>query len=1115
LFGSPAGGYQAAVEATLRKQVRSFPAYADFRFDNQAVEVSPSTESLFDGTLDSQGNARLEWVLPAMSNAPSGLEAEVSGRVMEKGGRPNRTGLTIPVDPFVRYVGLKIPGGEAGFVRTGVSLDIPVILVDTEGQPVAGRTLYYRVFRNQQHWWWEFEDQSTFRLRFKNDTETRLAKEGVLTTSENPVALAYAADARGEYFIEVQDGKSGHTAGLFFSAYAWGEMPTGGEGADLLTLKADRKGYHPGDKADIRFLSPQQGSVLVTVEKGADVLSFQWVEPDRSSEWTSVSIPVTQAMLPTAYVTVSVIQPHSQTANDRPLRMYGVLPISVSDPATRQELELLTPEAFEPETACSVGIRTVDGRPTQFTLAVVDEGLLDLTRFATPDPWKAFYRKERLGVQTYDLFSEVVGANKGDVFRTFAVGGGLDEEYRESQLGAEKVKRFKPVVVFRGPLKTDRNGSARVTFDMPNYIGSVRIMVVAVKGRAYGFAEKAVPVKSDLMVSPSLPRVLGAGDRFSLPVTVFAMERKVGSVDVSVEVQGPVSVLGAKRQRLEFTDTGEKDARFDLAAKSAVGPAKITVKASSSRRTATSVTEIAVRASSPRIYETQEVQLKRGDKVALKVPDKGIEGTNQASLTVWRRPPLRLGQRLRWLIHYPYGCIEQTISSVFPQLYLKTILETGTFDPKEIDRNINGGIARLRKFQLANGAFSYWPGGDEVSVWGTDYAGRFLVEAMKLGYSVPEDLFRNWLRFEKNQVQAGREPAFVQIHRLLLLVLAGEPQLGAMNLLKEDSLKVMNDVSRWMLAGAYQVSGASKTAQEILQTAGTRVEEAKRCDYWWITYGTGLRDRAILLEMAVLFQRWPEVNLILDEFTRALASQDWYSTQTLGHMLLALGKAFKTNEGETLPVMAGTIRLPDGTKKKFKTEKTTVEAEITSGFGNPVEVELDESSSVNRVFCELEWNGVPLEPDMTQFSRNLTLSAEWLNENGEPLDTARLKQGTAFWGRFRTAPVAAHYQRIDNVALVQVLPSGWEIENLRLSGEDLPAWAAKGNPNRFDYMDIRDDRIMWFFNFNPYQDRELEFLVKLNAVTAGEFTMPPALCEAMYDANYQARKGGGKVKVEY
>jgi uncharacterized protein YfaS (alpha-2-macroglobulin family) len=267
----------------------------------------------------------------------------------------------------------------------------------------------------------------------------------------------------------------------------------------------------------------------------------------------------------------------------------------------------------------------------------------------------------------------------------------------------------------------------------------------------------------------------------------------------------------------------------------------------------------------------------------------------------------------------------------------------------------------------------------------------------------------------------------------------------------------------------------------------------------------------------VLFERWSEANVIVDELARSLASEEWYSTQTTGQMLLAIGKYFMGNEGGRQPVMAGTIRMPDGQKRKFKTDGINVTADIESGFGKPVEVTLDPSSSVNRVFCSVSWSGVPLEPDMTEVNRNLSLSVEWLDEDGRPVDPVRLKQGTVFWGHFTVGKTAS--SRIDNMALVQVLPSGWEIENIRLSGEDLPAWTTTLRLNQFDYQDIRDDRVMWFFNYAPSydfrnkQDYRQDFLVKLNAVTPGEFILPPTLLEAMYDANFQARKGGKRVAV--
>jgi alpha-2-macroglobulin len=322
----------------------------------------------------------------------------------------------------------------------------------------------------------------------------------------------------------------------------------------------------------------------------------------------------------------------------------------------------------------------------------------------------------------------------------------------------------------------------------------------------------------------------------------------------------------------------------------------------------------------------------------------------------------------------------------------------------------------------------------------------------------------------------------------------------------------MNDAAKGMLAGAYKLAGWDKTSQEILSTAGTRTPDTRSSRWtWWYSYGTDLRDRALVLEQAVLFGRWTEANGIIDEFSRLLNTDDWYSTQTLGTMLLALGKAYRSDAAGGTPVLAGSIRTPDGSVRKFKTEKSSATAEVASGFGKPVEVRLDGSSKVNRAFVELTWSGVPLTPDLKPVSRNLSLTAEFRNEAGDVINAASIRQGTAFWGVFRVGPSGTHRQDIDNVALTQVLPAGWEIRNLRVSEEELPAWLSNLGSNRASYTDIRDDRIMWFFDLrNDVQT----FFVKLDAVTVGEYALPPVLAEAMYDAYFQARTGGGRAVVE-
>ena len=387
-----------------------------------------------------------------------------------------------------------------------------------------------------------------------------------------------------------------------------------------------------------------------------------------------------------------------------------------------------------------------------------------------------------------------------------------------------------------------------------------------------------------------------------------------------------------------------------------------------------------------------------------------------------------------------------------------------------------------------------------------------MMEAKKQGYSVPANLISNWVNFEKSRTLSTRDGLIMRIYRFYALALAGAPQIGAMNLIKENSLQEMTDTEKWMLAAAYQLANQKTTASMLVGRAGIKAKQYPRMG---VTYGSYLRDRAIILEQATLFGDWSRADQLYDEMVEELNSPAWYSTQTLGYALLALGKYMKASPGdfsETKPMINGFIRLPDRKKIPFKTDEQKFTLAVTGGFGEKARIVIDENTNVRRVYVVLEWSGIPLKPDVEEVEKNLGLQVEWLDENGSAIDPAQIKQGTTFWGHFRVKPTDPRRHRLEELALVQILPSGWEIENIRLLKEDLPQWMAKWTLNREEYLDIRDDRIMWFFDF-PWNAKPLDFVVKITAVTRGDFVLPPTLFEAMYNNQYQAIKPGKSVRV--
>ena len=518
-----------------------------------------------------------------------------------------------------------------------------------------------------------------------------------------------------------------------------------------------------------------------------------------------------------------------------------------------------------------------------------------------------------------------------------------------------------------------------------------------------------------------------------------------------------------------------------------------------------------MRASSPVVYESDERGMRPGETVSFTVPDKGMPGTNKARVSVRRRPGFNFDNQMLRLMRYPYGCLEQIVSSVFPQLYLKDLVDLKPEERRivaaDVDERVNEAILRLRRYRLPDASFSLWPGQRRSSPWGSTWAGHFLIEARALGYHVPEELLQGWLRYQHAQSSLTRDPLKVRVYRVYLLALAGDPALGAMNLLKENELGSMSNLDKWLLASAYQLAGIEGTADEIARGAGLEVDEYRELGN---TYGSGLRDKALILDAQILFQRWGAADELALEVAHGV-TRGWHSTQTTSAALLALGKYVRALQGDGPPApLTGTIRLPGGEPVPFRTESLGYQVEMAGGFGGQVEVRLDSAVTVERAFAALDWEGVPLRGQAPDEEGRIKLSVEWLDEDGMAIAPDTLAQGTAFWCRIRVENGSRDHG-LEEVALTQMLPAGWEIESPRLGAGPRPAWMKGWRLNAEEYLDVRDDRADWFFDLP--RGRALDFVLKLNAVTRGTFARPPTQVEAMYDRDFRGRKAGGTVVV--
>lgn len=1109
LFGAPAKGLKMEVNLEVIPVDKQFPKYSEYFFSREDKDFNSFTKSIQKGSLNDEGKMKINWALPPMEAIPSMLKAKIIAKVFEKGGLPNEGWNVVNINPYPFYVGLKDPSGY-GYYKTGQEVKFPVVVLDPEGNKQTNKVLNYKIYRNDKNWWYEYDSRRKYKLKYKEDSQTYLEKTGSLTVTDKESYLSFTPQENGEYLVEVTEGTTGHTTTLFFSAYKYGNIPGGDLNEGNLALRSDNSSYEPGETARIQLPNPRKGRVLVTIERGRELLDWNWVSPvNEEDDQLTIEIPIRKDMTPNVYVSVSVIQPHDQTTNDRPIRMFGILPIKVLNPQSKLAFDIKTAKNLVPNKEFTVEVSTVNQQQAQFTIAVVDEGLLSLTQYRTPQPWNEFYQKIGLFVNSYDVFAHVISANKGQVFQTFSIGGDEALDYRASQVDpVNGEKRFKPVCLFKGPIMTNSQGKAKVTFNMPNYNGAVRVMVIGTQNDSYGSNDKTIPVKSDIIMQPTIPRILKPGDEFTLPVSLFRINPAISTADFSIETDGPISVIGNNKIKVDFSQKEEADIQFKIKVKEAIGQAKIIIKGEAGALKINSETAIQVVPTATRDYKSTTVKILKGETVTLDVPKIGLEGTNNARISLDLFPNMDFNHRLKWLINYPYGCIEQTTSAVFPQLMLKEMGYFDTAEKDEIDTNIKNGIARLQTFTLNDGSFSYWPGDNRTSEWGTNYASHFIIEAKIAGYAVPDYMVDNAVKYLANRARNHQDRLTTRVNRAFILALAEKAPIGELNLLLENELKNMSNAEKWMLAAAYHLAGVTESKAQILNSAETTAQEYEPFSY---NFGSAYRDQSIMLYCATILDELETAELLAKSLAKELSSTEYLSTQTTGYALLALAKYFKKAgiSASGNQIISGSILNEKGIETKFN-ERNTFKMNLESSLGGKVKVTLNEDATVEQLFATVSYNGVPLKDKAVTESKNLSLNVQWYDEKGNNINPQSLKQGDTFYGRFTVSNTSA-LSKVSEIALVQMIPSGWQIENVRLNNELLPDWTNGFNLNKEDYLDLRDDRAMWFFDLE--KSKPLDFILKLNCISIGEFWLPATLAEAMYNNDFKATHEGKKVIV--
>ncbi|MCE9077349.1 alpha-2-macroglobulin family protein [Bacteroides thetaiotaomicron] len=1116
LTGATASRLKAKVEMSLSKVNTQFKNYGQYLFNNPATDFTTVRADVFNGVLDAEGRAGVNIQLPVATGAPGMLNATFTTRVFEPGGDASIYSQTVPFSPFTSYVGINLNQPKGKYIETDKDHVFDIVTVNDQGQPVNRSNLEYKIYRISWSWWWENGEES-FGTYINNSSITPVAS-GNLQTTGGKTSFKFRINYPdwGRYLVYVKDRESGHATGgtVYIDWPDWRgrSNKTDPSGIKMLAFSLDKDSYEIGETATAIIPAAAGGRALVSLENGSTVLQQQWLEVSDQGD-TKLTFKITPEMAPNVYLHISLLQPHAQTVNDLPIRMYGIAPVFVTNRQTILQPQIKMPEVLRPETDFNVTVSEKSGKPMTYTLAIVDDGLLDLTNFKTPDPWNEFYAREALGIRTWDMYDDVLGASSGRYSSLFSTGGDASLKPADA-----KANRFKPVVKFIGPFYLAKGKQQTHTLKLPMYVGSVRAMVVAGQDGAYGNAEKTAFVRTPLMLLSTLPRVLSTQEEITVPVNVFAMENQVKNVTVSLEASGAgVQITGNRQQSLTFDQPGDQLAYFTLKTGSKTGKATIHLTASGNGQQTKETIEIEVRNPNPVVTLRNSQWIEAGQEAELSYTLAGSSSANnQVQLEVSRIPSVDISRRFDFLYNYQHHCTEQLTSKALPLLFVSQFKAVDEQEAEKIKTNVQEAIRQIYARQLPYGGFVYWPGNAVADEWITSYTGMFLTLAQEKGYAVHPNVLNKWKRFQRAAAQNWRMPQeasnwqiwqseLQQAFRLYTLALAGAPEYGAMNRMKEQpGLSIQ---AKWRLAAAYALTGKMKPAGELVYNAETTVIPYSSMN---LIYGSSDRDEAMILETLILMKRDRDALQQAKKVSQNLAQENWFSTQSTAFALIAMGRLAEQ--------LSGTLDFTWSWNGKqqpvVKSAKAVFEKEIaTSPKSGTVSVKNQGKGALS---VDLITRTQLLNDTLPAIADNIRLDVKYTDMAGSPISVEDIRQGTDFMSAVTLSNISGTSD-YSNLALTHIIPSGWEIYNERMivpeasSSNSNEANTSESSASKYTYKDIRDDRVLTYFDLRRGESKT--FTVRLQATYAGNFILPAIQCEAMYDAAVQARTKAGRTTV--
>ena len=1083
LNGLKATGLKAEVDVTVRNGRTHFKDFENYCFDNETERFETTELTIFSGPLNNEGVANIKFDPLKELTSQQMMNAVFTTKVFEQGGDYSIASFPAMLSPHARYVGVELPETTSkygSYYDTEKDWTFNIAVVNDNGKICnATVNLDYALYKLDSYWWWSSEDEYTLK-RYASGTYKRPVKDGTLTcTGNTSVSFNIPNDQWGCYLLVVSDAQGGHTfAKIIEFDWGYGHSSSASGAPTHLAMKTSADSYKLGEKVVVTFPANDKAKALVTVEANDKVMQTYFLE--NLGEEGKVEFTATADMIPNIYVYVALIQPHD-AGNSMPIRLYGVIPVKVEDKKLQLQPNIIMPETSNTKKTIDVKVSEANKQAMTYTLAVVDEGILGLTNFKTPNPYGYFNSKQSLMVRTWDNYSSVIDAFTGEFGSVYAIGGDgiLNQDITLD-------KRFKAYAITLGPFELKAGDTNTHEFEVPQCSGALRFMVVAHgNGKAFGSAEKKMTVVDPITIYASAPRVVAPDDELTFKIQVLAPTLKGKNLEVKFNNKN-LNAVESLPTSVSIDKNGEGMIIVKARIPEATGNAVLKVAVTGADYTAESLTEMPIRMPYAERRNTITKEVEGGETLSIPFEINGIEGTQQGQITVSSLLPVDLFSRLDYLTSYPHGCLEQVTSKAFPQLYLNYFIQMDDDEKANLKNNIETAISSLRSYQKSDYSLTNWVGGTYTDPWTEIYALHFLVEAQKQGYNVPQYFIDGLKRYQANKAKQWRnnidfpQGETIQAYRLFVLALADAAEMGAMNRFKD--MDMVYPLTKVLTAAAFAQTGKITIAQRLMPV----VNEKEMMSDYYSSFGSKTRDLAFLTYAQMLCDSdEQEVKDNINTICGVLNSSRWLDTQTTAFALFVLGK-YAEKQGVSSENISAVV--------KANVEEYTMNTNMSSaGYSfvpklgdNMVEIKNNGSQKlVVNVFTKTS----VAEYAKEESGYFINMTVVYTDKSGNPVNPSKLSVGTDLVVEMTVQNPSIY--RVTELALSYYLPSGWELVNDRLSGNS--------TNNGAKHIDYRDDRAYFYFDLAPKSEKT--FTLKVNATYEGSYMIPAVRCEDMYNAD--------------